>query len=37
MKLIESDLDKIQRDYFVLADQVDLSIGSYYYKFFIID
>lgn len=33
MELTKSDLDKIQHDYFVMADRVDLSIGSYYYKF----
>ena len=33
MNLSVEDLDKIQCDGFFLVDQVDLSIGSYYYKF----
>lgn len=33
MKLTEDDLSKIECDGFFLVDQVDLSIGSYYYKF----
>lgn len=33
MKLTKDDLDKIRYDGFMLVDQVDLSTGSYYYKF----
>ena len=33
MVLSEEDLCKIECDGFFLVDQVDLSIGSYYYKF----
>ena len=33
MVLSEEDLSKIECDGFILVDQVDLSIGSYYYKF----